>query len=408
MRDENGKAMRGAQHQRNLRPLGRGTAARVVFYTPAPPRAAKAADPTDAARVIWGRSGGRARLKGDGGRQFEDRWRWLNAQRRGDGEPERLGGAAGPIDEHFARIEDADAAMSVADVGFSVYDDMRAVLSEMGIPSTEIAFIHDFETPAQKQKLFSRVNAGAIRADGLIAEDGRTNAQAGSSPCTTWTRRQNAPRRRAARGQDHPPASLADPDGFDGRINAYSTEGTSDTIRVAGVAAQAQLASSSSARGGIDAMDEDGGDSDQYAEFAASRHRKSSSPAYNLEAERRDRCGIVVWWAADRQGKRHPLRRTVPSAQAGAELIGRGGRRRDPGDLSYGGESGSIDGPSSHMSAARRAYERRRSRSMRRIYGWQADRRRDGAKLAAEDAAGCRRRSGPRFRPRRRNRPGRA
>ena len=34
----------------------------------------------------------------------------------------------------------------------SVYDDMRAVLSEMGIPSTEIAFIHDFETPAQKQK----------------------------------------------------------------------------------------------------------------------------------------------------------------------------------------------------------------------------------------------------------------
>jgi N12 class adenine-specific DNA methylase len=46
---------------------------------------------------------------------------------------------------------------------FSVYDDMKAKLIKGGIPANEIAFIHDYDTPEKKQKLFKQVNAGDIR-----------------------------------------------------------------------------------------------------------------------------------------------------------------------------------------------------------------------------------------------------
>lgn len=46
---------------------------------------------------------------------------------------------------------------------FSVYDDMKAKLIAKGIPEREIAFIHDYDTPAAKAKLFAAVNRGEIR-----------------------------------------------------------------------------------------------------------------------------------------------------------------------------------------------------------------------------------------------------
>ena len=47
--------------------------------------------------------------------------------------------------------------------GFSVYDDMKAKLMRLGIPSNEIAFIHDAESDVKKQELFDAVNAGKVR-----------------------------------------------------------------------------------------------------------------------------------------------------------------------------------------------------------------------------------------------------
>ncbi len=46
--------------------------------------------------------------------------------------------------------------------GFSVYDDIRQKLINQGIPSEEIAFIHDYNTDEQKQALFEKVNNGEV------------------------------------------------------------------------------------------------------------------------------------------------------------------------------------------------------------------------------------------------------
>lgn len=46
---------------------------------------------------------------------------------------------------------------------FNVYDDIKKKLIEKGISDSEIAFVHDYETKAQKEQLFSKVRDGEIR-----------------------------------------------------------------------------------------------------------------------------------------------------------------------------------------------------------------------------------------------------
>lgn len=46
---------------------------------------------------------------------------------------------------------------------FNVYDDIRTKLVERGVPQSEIAFIHDYDTDAAKKALFDKVNTGAVR-----------------------------------------------------------------------------------------------------------------------------------------------------------------------------------------------------------------------------------------------------
>ena len=46
---------------------------------------------------------------------------------------------------------------------FSVYDDIRSKLVEMGVPENEIVYIHDAKTEAQKKDLFAKVRAGQVR-----------------------------------------------------------------------------------------------------------------------------------------------------------------------------------------------------------------------------------------------------
>ena len=47
--------------------------------------------------------------------------------------------------------------------GFFVYEDIRTKLLSMGVKAGEIAFIHDYETDEQKEKLFSAVRRGEVR-----------------------------------------------------------------------------------------------------------------------------------------------------------------------------------------------------------------------------------------------------
>ena len=50
------------------------------------------------------------------------------------------------------------------DVGtFSVYDDIRAKLLELGVPENEIAFIHNAKSEVQKKDLFGKVRSGQVR-----------------------------------------------------------------------------------------------------------------------------------------------------------------------------------------------------------------------------------------------------
>ena len=46
---------------------------------------------------------------------------------------------------------------------FSVYDDIKTKLIKAGVKEHEIAFIHDYNTPKQKQELFKRVKSGDVR-----------------------------------------------------------------------------------------------------------------------------------------------------------------------------------------------------------------------------------------------------
>jgi N12 class adenine-specific DNA methylase len=47
--------------------------------------------------------------------------------------------------------------------GFSVYEEIRRMLIELGIPENEIAFVQDYDSDTAKAKLFKKVRDGAIR-----------------------------------------------------------------------------------------------------------------------------------------------------------------------------------------------------------------------------------------------------
>lgn len=62
-----------------------------------------------------------------------------------------------------AKGQDWADAIKMAMRGFSIYDDMKDALIELGIPENEIAFIHDYNTDDQKAALFRAVNDGKVR-----------------------------------------------------------------------------------------------------------------------------------------------------------------------------------------------------------------------------------------------------
>ncbi|MBP6443588.1 MAG: PLxRFG domain-containing protein [Gemmatimonadales bacterium] len=397
-RDENGKVIRAARSIKESYDkwaADRGT--QLVFCDLSTPSkgAAKAAGKIlgDAAKAIWGDKDGRARLKAMDGRSFEDRWRWLNAQFDAAMEnPDTTEERRDALAAHFDAIEDADAAMAVADVGFSVYDDMREVLSGMGIPATEIAFIHDYETPAQKQKLFAKVNSGQIRV--LMGSSQKMGAGTNAQERLVALHHMDAPWRPSDVEQREGRIIRQgnklyerDPDGFEVEINAYSTEGTSDTVmwqvlqrKAAGIEQFRE--------GGIDAMDEDGGDSDQYAEFMAA---STGNPVfrYNLEAERAA-TDAQSQYGGRQIAKANALRFIENYGVRKQKLSDRiaAAEKATPGDVSFGGETGSIEELNSAVAAANRAFEKAFARFEEDTAAWKPLAQEARAQAEAEEAAG--------------------
>jgi N12 class adenine-specific DNA methylase len=98
----------------------------------------------------------------------DKRQKWINA-REATGEIEQ-----GEIDEYNNEndidVDDPSMFFTRDDVAgvsgsakFSVYDDIKAKLIAKGVPEHEIAFIHDYNTPTAKDKLFKAVNHGGVR-----------------------------------------------------------------------------------------------------------------------------------------------------------------------------------------------------------------------------------------------------
>lgn len=78
-----------------------------------------------------------------------------------------------------AQIVFCDLSTPQSDGRFSVYQDLRHKLVEMGVPGSEIAFIHDHESDSAKEELFKAVRDGRIRI--LLGSTGKmgvgTNVQ---------------------------------------------------------------------------------------------------------------------------------------------------------------------------------------------------------------------------------------
>ena len=52
---------------------------------------------------------------------------------------------------------------STPKLGFNVYDELKRILLDFGVPTEQIAFVHDADTEAQRAKLFKKVRNGEVR-----------------------------------------------------------------------------------------------------------------------------------------------------------------------------------------------------------------------------------------------------
>jgi N12 class adenine-specific DNA methylase len=135
------------------------------------------------------------------------------------------------------------ASVSAADViamsggnRFSVYDDIRQKLIGEGIPPNEIAFIHDYPTPAAKDKLFRAVNRGSIRI--LMGSTPKMGAGTNVQERLVGLHHIDAPWRPSDLEQREGriirqgnALYMRDPDGFEIEIFRYATAQTYDTRR---------------------------------------------------------------------------------------------------------------------------------------------------------------------------------
>jgi hypothetical protein len=66
-------------------------------------------------------------------------------------------------DKRSTQMIFCDLSTPKGDGTFSVYDDIRAKLLDMGIPDEEIAYIHNAKSETQKKDLFAKVRSGQVR-----------------------------------------------------------------------------------------------------------------------------------------------------------------------------------------------------------------------------------------------------
>ena len=145
--------------------------------------------------------------------------------------------------EHNIDVGADGEAVSIGDIvgvsgahGYSVYDDIKQKLTERGVPANEIAFIHDYGTPAAKDKLFKAVNRGDIRfLMGSTPKMGAgTNVQerlVGLHHIDAPWRPSDLEQREGRIVRQGNKLYARDPEGFEVAVFRYATEQTYDTRR---------------------------------------------------------------------------------------------------------------------------------------------------------------------------------
>ena len=176
----------------------------------------------------------------DAARNEDKRQRWID-------ERERVGEITQELIDDYDNANEIDATESpyiapqdIAGVSatakFSVYDDIRAKLMARGVPEAEIAFIHDYATPAAKDKLFKAVRRGDVRF--LLGSTPKMGAGTNVQDRLVALHHIDAPWRPSdleqregriiRRGNE---LYQRDPEGFEVGIYRYATKQTYDTRR---------------------------------------------------------------------------------------------------------------------------------------------------------------------------------
>jgi N12 class adenine-specific DNA methylase len=150
---------------------------------------------------------------------------WRDAQR------DKSEDVAAPVDGEGSISVDELLALESK---FSVYDDLKAKLIKQGIPANEVAFIHDYETPDQKAKLFDAVNAGRVRV--LIGNTARMGTGMNVQDRLVGMHHLDAPwkpsdleQREGRIIRQKNKLYDRDPEGFEVEIHRYATKQTYDT-----------------------------------------------------------------------------------------------------------------------------------------------------------------------------------
>ncbi len=176
----------------------------------------------------------------DAARNEDKRQRWID-------ERERVGEITQDLIDDYDNANEIDANESpyiapqdIAGVSatakFSVYDDIRTKLIARGVPESEIAFIHDYATPAAKDKLFKAVRRGDVRF--LLGSTPKMGAGTNVQDRLVALHHIDAPWRPSdleqREGRIIRRGNLLyqrDPEGFEVGIYRYATKQTYDTRR---------------------------------------------------------------------------------------------------------------------------------------------------------------------------------
>ena len=244
----------------------------------------------DAMKIVFGDKGIPAFVKEAGKGGFEATWK---AALETVNEKFESGDVSDAIKDEFYEFleenDDAEAVMITADVGFSVYDDLKTMLRESGIPESEIAFSHDYNTPEQKKELFNKVNRGIIRV--LIGSSAKMGAGMNAQERAVALHHLDAPWRPSDMEQregriirQENSLYAANPDGFEVEIIAYSAQASNDAVMWQILERKAKAIEQFRSGGDVDSIVEGASDADQYADFMAS---STGNPVYKQELEAR-------------------------------------------------------------------------------------------------------------------------